>query len=241
MTYEQVLKPHYDATLKRIKQQSVVLLPQDTTDIIKVTSKGLKGIGNLKNTEKDEIFLHPMIAVTPERVPLGTVSVQLWKRLEKKIRAQRQEKPIEEKESYCWIEGYQAACDIQAQAPDTLIVSLGDQESDIYEFFDEMFDYVPTQRAAWIVRAAQDRCLEIEKGGAVRKLQEELERAPILGEIQFTIPAQTGKPARPVKQAIHAATVTFRITSYNVCYTKLLRFTAICGERYAITPPEELR
>ena len=49
-TYEQVLKPHYDATLERIKQQPVVLLPQDTTDIIKVTNKGAKGVGTLKNT-----------------------------------------------------------------------------------------------------------------------------------------------------------------------------------------------
>lgn len=52
------------------------------------------------------------------------------------------------------------ACDIQAQAPDTLIVSIGDREADIYEFFDEMFDYAPAQRAAWIIRAAQDRCLK---------------------------------------------------------------------------------
>ena len=89
-----------------------MLLPQDTTDIIKVTNKGPKGVGTLKNTEKDEIFFHPVIAITPDKVPLGTISVQLWKRSEQSIRAERRDKPIEEKESYCWLEGYQAACDI---------------------------------------------------------------------------------------------------------------------------------
>lgn len=210
VTYEQVLKPHYDATLERIKQQPVVLLPQDTTDIIKVTNKGSKGLGTLKNTEKDEIFLHPVIAMTPEKVPLGTVSVQLWKRPEQSIRAERRDKPVEEKESYCWIEGYQAACDVQAQAPDTLIVSIDDREGDIYELFIEMHDYAPAQRAAWIVRGAQDRCLETKDDETTRKLEERLKQSPVLGEIQFTVPARNGKPARPVRQTVHAATVTLQ-------------------------------
>lgn len=96
-----MLKPHYDATVERIKQQPVVLLAQDTTDIIKVTNKGCKGIGTLKNTEKDEIFLHPVLAITADKVPLGSVFVQLWKHSEQSVGAERRDKPIEEKESYC--------------------------------------------------------------------------------------------------------------------------------------------
>jgi hypothetical protein len=206
-TYERVLKPHYAATLERIKQQAVVLLPQDTTDFIHVVNKGSKGIGTLKKTEKDEIFFHPVLAITPDKLPLGTISVQLWKRSKQSIRAEHQNKPIEEKESYCWIEGYQAACDIQAQAPNTLIVSMGDRESDIYEFFLEMLEYVPAQRAAWIVRAAQDRCLVTEEDETARKLLEKVKKSPILGETKFTVPARNGKPARPVRQAVRAATV----------------------------------
>ena len=211
VTYEQVLASHYDATLERIKQQPVVLLPQDTTDIVKVINKGSKGkgMGTIKNTEKKEIFLHPVIAITPEKVPLGTVSAKVWKRSEQSIRAKRREKPIEEKESYCWIEGYQAACDIQAQAPDTLIVSLSDREGDIYEFFTEMLDYVPSQQASWIIRAAQNRCLETDDK-TVRKLQEKLKQAPVLFEINFIVPAQDGKPARVVRQSVHAETVTLK-------------------------------
>jgi len=209
-TYDQVLKPHYDATLERIKQQPVVLLPQDTTDIIRVRNKGCKGIGTLKNIEKDEIFLHPVIAITPEKVPLGTIAVQLWKRSEQSVRAEHQSKPIEEKESYCWIEGYQVACDIQAQTSDTLIVSIDDREGDIYELLIEMYDYVPDQRAAWLIRAAQDRRLKLEEGETARKLWEKLKQAPVFGETQFTIPRRNGKPTRPVRQALHAATVTLQ-------------------------------
>ena len=52
--------------MERIKPPSVVQLAQDTTDLIKVTNKGAKGLGSLKNTEKEEMFLHPVIAITPE-------------------------------------------------------------------------------------------------------------------------------------------------------------------------------
>ena len=72
VTYEQILQPHYDATLERIK-----------------------------HTVKEEIFLHPGIAVTPEKIAVGTVSADLWKRPAQSVRAERQNKPIEEKESYC--------------------------------------------------------------------------------------------------------------------------------------------
>jgi hypothetical protein len=209
VTYEHVLQPHYDATLERIKQQKVVLLPQDTTDFIRVINKGSNGIGTLKHTEKEEIFFHPTIAITPEKIPLGTVAFDLWKRPEQSVRKDHQDKPIEEKESYLWIEGYQNACDIQAQAPDTLIVNIADREGDIYEFFLEMLDYAPSQRAAWIIRAAQDRCLESDDK-TLPKLQAQLKQAPVLGESTFNIPAQTGKAARSVRQAIHATMVQLK-------------------------------
>ena len=94
-----------------------------------MTNKGEKSLGTLKNTETEEMFLHPVIAITPERVPLGTGFMELWKRCEQGVRAEHAMKPVEKKASYCWIEGYQAACDIQTQAQEMLIVSLADRES----------------------------------------------------------------------------------------------------------------
>ena len=44
--------------------------------------------------------------------------------------------------------------------------------------------------------------------------------APETGEIGVTVPRSPG--------AVHHADALARITSYNVCYTKLLRCRAIC-------------
>lgn len=208
VTFEEILKSHYESTLERIRGQRVVLLPQDTTELIHVVNKGAKGVGTLKNTEKTERFLHPVLAITPDRVPLGVVSAQLWQRTDESIRKERAKKPIEEKESFRWLEGYQTACDIQAQAPDTLIISISDREGDIYELFVEMHEYSQSNRAAWIIRAAQDRLLKTE--GEQQKLWQQLEVAPVLGTSEFTLAASGSRKARQVQQTIRAIPVTLK-------------------------------
>jgi hypothetical protein len=99
----------------------VVLLAQDTTDLIHTITKGPKGLGTLKETEKRETFLHPTIAITPHRLCLGVVGADIWERIEPSPKKERRNKPINEKESVHWLEGYQTACEVAGTVPETLI------------------------------------------------------------------------------------------------------------------------
>ena len=49
----------------------------------------------------------------------------------------RKRTPIEEKESFRWLNGYREACAVAAETPDTTIVCISDSEGDIYECFAE--------------------------------------------------------------------------------------------------------
>ena len=71
-------------------------------------------------------------ANTPERLCLGVID--LHSRTIKKLglRKTRQNNPIKEKETYCWLKGYDAANEIALAAPNTLIVSISDRDGDIY-------------------------------------------------------------------------------------------------------------
>jgi hypothetical protein len=60
-------------------------LIQDTTDLVHTITKGSKGLGTLKETEKQEVFLHLTHAVTPDRLCLGVVGADIWKRDEKSL------------------------------------------------------------------------------------------------------------------------------------------------------------
>ncbi|MDM8565388.1 IS4 family transposase [Candidatus Halobeggiatoa sp. HSG11] len=209
VTFEQVLESHVHSSIERISCYPVVLLIQDTTDLIHTVTKGLKGIGNLKEIEKKEVFLHPTIAITPDRLCLGVVGADIWKREEKSPRKERRNKPINEKESHHWLNGYQIACEVSGSVSETLIVNIADREGDIYEWFLETQEYSPNTRSQWIIRAAQNRCLETSDK-ETRKIWNKLEKQPVLGTIKFNLPASGNRKARKVEQTVRSASIIIK-------------------------------
>jgi len=234
VTLNQVLSSHVDASIKRIACHQVVLLPQDTTDLVSTINKGSKGLGTIKETEKTELFLHPTIAITPDRVCLGVVGAEIWKRTKKSPRSERRNKPINEKESSIWLNGYQTACEVSSQVPETLIVNLADREGDIYEWFLETEEYSPSTRAEWIIRAAQNRVLSNEDKHTI-KLWDKLEIQPILGTVNFTLPASGNRDKREVKQIIKSARVTLKAPSRTGYKMKNIEINAVLAVE--LNPP----
>lgn len=208
VTAEQLLQPHYDATQERIRQQRVVLIPQDTTEI-NLTRAQEKVGGPLNDEHHWGLHNHVALAVTPERLVLGVVHSFTWARDPQDFhkRHEARYKPIEAKESYRWLQGYRRACALAAQSPQTQIVCLSDSEGDIYECFAAADLEGP--KAEWIVRACQDRSLPSETAG---KLWETVAACPTLGTLQIAVsarPAQShdGSKRRQARSA-RRATVT---------------------------------
>ena len=209
VTPEQLLQPHYDATLERIRQQRVVLVPQDTTEL-NLTRAAEKVGGPLSDEQHWGLHDHVALAVTPERLVLGVVHSFTWARDPEDFHKRKaaRAKPIEAKESHRWLEGYRRACTIAAQCPQTQIVCLSDSEGDIYECF------VAAARregpkADWIVRACQDRSLV---DGPAGKLRGTVAACPVLGRLQIAVSARAaqshdGSKRRQARSA-RLATVT---------------------------------
>ena len=90
-----------------------------------------------------------VLAVAPERVPLGVIDANIWARDLEEFRASQQAKaldpsaeekrkrarPIDEKESFRWLEAYGVGCEVAEQIPETTVVVVSDSEADMYEFF----------------------------------------------------------------------------------------------------------
>lgn len=139
---DEIFEAHARSTLRRIRQVKTVLLVQDTTKI-NLTRPGseVEGVGPLGCETQLGALYHPLIAYEPSGLPLGTVWNRRWVRkgihpggVEEKHQA-RKCLPIEEKESFRWLEGLRQARDVAQQCPDTLCACVGDSESDIYEMF----------------------------------------------------------------------------------------------------------
>ena len=215
VTSEKVLSPHQDATLSRIRSQARVLVVQDTTEV-DFTGRKVEGSGPLSYEERTGFFNHASLAVTPERLCLGVIDAKIWARNpeEHPKNDDRKQKPIEEKESYRWIESYRKACEIQKQCPATEIISVSDREGDIYEYFVESSQLSKTDRAEWIIRGCQDRSLTEklkDSGGAeYKKLYAEVESTQVLGQVEFDIPKTKDRAARSVTQSIRTTSVKLK-------------------------------
>ena len=78
---DRILSKHFECTRARCSQQSVVLLVQDTTevDLTQLTPQ-MYGAGPLDNNHRFGAFVHPLLAMDGNGVPLGVAWAKMWSR-----------------------------------------------------------------------------------------------------------------------------------------------------------------
>jgi hypothetical protein len=168
-------------------------------------------------------FLHPLHAFTTDGTPLGTAWCQFWTRTEESLaksaeqkRQERKAAPIEDKESFRWLEGLRAARELAQALPQVQCVCIADSEADIYEVVAEPRGAPPVQ---WLIRACQDRAVQ---GTAGAQLRAAVLATPVLYEVELKLRGRQAKTAaedrarrqnRVTRQAaveVRAGTVTLR-------------------------------
>lgn len=149
---QDILGSHLEATRSRFAaSEGPILILQDTTEFsYKRERPELIGSTHRVASRKDKtgrssmhticgILMHSSLVVTTQGVPLGLAAIKFWTRkkfkgcdaLKRKMNPTRV--PIEEKESYRWLENLRQSTALLAQPQ--RCVHVGDRESDIYELF----------------------------------------------------------------------------------------------------------
>jgi hypothetical protein len=205
--FEEILSGHKQATLERIHAQEMALLVQDTSFLNYGTLQPKGEMGTVKEKGREEHLLHTTVAFTPERVNLGVLGAKFWQRPEEPVAHERARKPIEEKESYRWLEGYALACEVQQACPQTVVVSVADCEGDIQEWFLDAMHRPAEERAEFLIRAKCNR--RLAEGARYDYLWDEMAAARPLGKLTFTLSRQADRPARRVTLGVKALPVTF--------------------------------
>jgi hypothetical protein len=184
-----------------------VLVVQDTTDLNFSTRHHTQGLGligtNQTGAKSLGLKLHSSLALTTEAVPLGVLrSVCFSPESKGKAGKKTVGRPIEEKKSYRWLQGYRDCVQVAKKAPKTRLVVVMDREADIFELF---VDAEPTRnRVGLLVRAKHNRQLE----GGERKLFEQVKARQQAAQMEVVIPRQRwkkGKPGREAEQKAVAA------------------------------------
>jgi hypothetical protein len=142
ITEEEILSGHFASTQARAAAiQEPWLVLHDTTEFSYQSGGG--SIGLISNLPRKRtvcgLLMHSSLVVTTEGLPLGLAAVKFWTRkqfkgtnaLKRKVNPTRI--PIEEKESFKWLENIRQATDL-LQRPAGCI-HVGDREGDIFELF----------------------------------------------------------------------------------------------------------
>lgn len=187
---DQIMAGHFQATRGRLSRAGQkILMVHDTCEFSfqreKDSKIGLLGRaccgkdkdGRLKHFTVRGILMHSSLAITLDGLPLGLAAIKFWTRkqfkgcnaLKRKINPTRV--PIEEKESFRWLENLRQATALASAPCDC--VHIGDRESDIFELFslaDELGTY-------FLVRTCVDRLAQ-DAGTTVAA---EMKQAPVKG------------------------------------------------------------
>jgi len=199
VTMESLLRPHRERTAGRMKGQQRVLCIQDGTDLDYTGLSRCSGLGvigsNQTGAKSKGLHLHSMMVVTTEGLPLGILGAKCTAPEPKDDDEDRKscQIPIEEKKTFCWIEGVRDCEELSAQMPQTAIVCVMDREADFFELFDE---HRRNPRVDLLVRAQYDRRTAEE-----HKLFETLRQSPVKGRLLIQIGRQSERPKRSKQKA----------------------------------------
>lgn len=235
LTEEVILDAHRKSTIERISEsgEKIILNVQDTTELNYTGHKKTVGLGEY-GTEKNSkgLIVHSSIAVTTQGVSLGLLDQKIWARdpAERGKSKDNRKRPIEEKESYKWIESMDRS---NKNIPDrVLAVNVCDREGDIYEFFCDAIE----KGKVFLTRIVQNR-----KTVEETKLFEEIENEKAAGEVVVSIPRDTRKNIKQRTATLEIKHKKIRVKAprnlaKKYCKTEFLEYSIILARE--INPPQ---
>lgn len=221
LTMEAILLPHRQQTIRRMAAQSTVLCIHDTTDLNYAGRPACRGLGvigkNQTATESRGLKLHSTLATTDEGLPLGIVRAQCYAPELKPEHKGKDHRyiPIEEKDTFRWVEGLRDCQDIAATLPAGVrVINVMDREADFFELFDE---WRQNPRGDLLVRAMHDR-----RTAGDQSLFETAKNAPVKATLSIAVPRHSARrrkgkrqPAKP-KTPARVAEVELRFVSVTI-------------------------
>jgi hypothetical protein len=202
---DQFLQPIVDTTVDTCRSLPTLLAIQDSSSANFASLVHTKGLGKLNDSEALGLHFHTTIAVQLNGVVRGLLHQSFWSRSpEAEPKAQKHKPlPIEDKESYKWLEGIEAAeAALDGLPPEQRprLLHVFDREGDIHEVLQRITD----SPHGGILRAAQNRSV----AGATNKAFEAIAAAPLVGVKVLLVPARHGIKKRKATLDLRSVTLT---------------------------------
>jgi hypothetical protein len=200
VTASNILLPHREQTIRRMKAQRTVLCVQDGSDLNYSSLKDCSGLGKIGTNQTGAasagLHCHSTLALTEDGLPLGVLQSQCTAPAFEAVQKTKRpnEIPIEEKKTFAWIAGIRDCMQLKAQMPHTRLINVMDREGDFFELFDEQRDHC--SGVELLVRAKHDRVTTGEK-----KLFEALRGSSVKAQLEIAVPRQSARAKKSKQKA----------------------------------------
>jgi hypothetical protein len=229
--HAKILAGHRQACLERVAGEDLLLVLQDTTSLDYTAHPKTTGLGPLETAKRQGLLVHSALAVSTAGVPLGILDQQVWARdpAKKGTRHQRRKRPIEEKESFKWLQGLRAT--LQDLPQQVCVVTVADREADVFDLFLD----AEKRQTQLLVRSSWNRRLT-EEG---QYLWDEVARTGVRG--RFTVEVGRAKQRLPREATVEVrfTPVTVRPPRYRLHEKGLHPLVLYAIEVREVAPPEE--
>lgn len=187
-----IRQAHRARTVARLAGHATVLAIQDTTELNFTPHPATTGLGPLDYPTQRGLKVHSTLAASTDGVPLGLLHQQVWVRDPggRRTKQQRRRRATAQKESQRWLTALQVT---QATVPATTrVVTVADREADLYDLFAQ-----PRRAGSeFLIRATQDRCIQVAGVAAPGHLWATIRQQPAGGRLTVAVPRGDDRPAR---------------------------------------------
>ena len=211
VTHKAITAPHIQRVAQACHAPGEYLLVEDTSTLSFNTHMATTDLGPVSDQGGHGFLVHNTLALRvagwdPDHVPtvtvVGLAGQHCWSRPKLGLKRKQKTKVARlgrARESARW------AASLAAWLPAPAGVQwiyVADRESDIYE----VFERCAARGADWVIRAAQERALVAQD----RSVFSAVAQAPVRGHLAVELRARPGQPARSVRMALRACTLTLR-------------------------------
>jgi hypothetical protein len=209
------LQPLVDTPVEAGRGLRALLCIQDTSAASYPTLSHTQGLGKLNDTDALGIHFHSTIAVELNGVTRGLLHQSFWSRPpEAELKqANHKRRPIEDKESYKWLEGIEAAEAAFESLPVSQrprLLHIFDREGDIHEILHR----ICISHHGAIIRAAQNRAVAADVDHReIHHAFDAVAASPLIGVQVLEVPAKAAGKKRRARLELRSVKLTIKPSS----------------------------
>lgn len=162
VSVEKMIAGHVEVHQKDVNQvnKQVLLVAQDSSDLVYTGKRSRLSFGPLRSKKNRGCKLHTSMMISPSGVPIGLFKQSAIIRTDASFgkRHRRIPEPIEDKESYRWLEHFNALQDYFTPYPNIELYNICDREGDFYELLAAR----RVEHIHFIIRSQYSRALKEE-------------------------------------------------------------------------------